>query len=785
VAASLSSDDRARVASGVAGARPPKVVFLFPGGGSQEVGMGRELYESEPVYRESLDRAAALFEAALSVDIRQLVFASVAEREAAERALLRPSLNLAAVFSTEYALARLLIALGVTPAAVTGHSLGEYAAACIAGILSLEDCVALLVERARIYEEMPEDAGSLIVATSEAALLPRLGDDLSLAAVNAEDSCVVSGRGEALERLFAELTREGISAKRLAIAGAAHSALVEPSLGRMTARAASMRLASPRIPMVSNVTGDWLDEDEARDPSYWARHLRSTVRFADGIGKLLADPDHVFVEVGPGRTLSTLTWRHVGPGSKRLCVTSLASRGSDRTDLEAFLFALGELWCAGVAIDGEAYWREERRRRVPLPTYPFERKLHVAGASQVQPALFLAVPTSHDAPSEDDGPLSRSSRAMRALPADPIERALAEIFGEVLGVGGVRAEDNFFDLGGNSLIAFRLRTKIEDRLRVSLPVHALVESPTLGGLASRVRRMAPAPIAAAQSGADVGLPEGARTSDDEAGPRPGPLAVTLAKGDPGARPLFLIQPIGGTVYTYLPLARTFGGTRTVIGIRASGMEPGEPILGTVEAMASRYLEEVQAIQPEGPYLIGGHSAGGQIAFEMVRQLLERGEQVALLAMLDVPSPVSMKRAPVESVDDVLGVIARSRASTAEGYQNFTAALQERSPFSAIVLAIWKAIAAYEPRAIQVDTLYLRARQSRDPEEPGERYWMDLVEGAFSRIDVDADHFAMMEAPHADAVGRILRRALSTLDEPPISGETGPVHGQGPALATVG
>ncbi|WAS99550.1 amino acid adenylation domain-containing protein [Nannocystis poenicansa] len=385
-AARLAARDPLHGATGIATSEPPPVVFMFPGGGTQELDMGRELYLREPVYRASLDRCAELFAAAMAIDLRALLFPEADARARATEQVLRPRENFATIFSTEYALAELLLSWGIRPAAVTGHSLGEYAAACVAGVLTLADAVALLVARGELYEALPEDVLTLIVRLPEDALARRLDDEVSLAAVNGPDNCVVSGPGPALRRLEAELLREGCDVKRLAIATAAHSSLVEPFAARLTERAATLTRKPPRVPMISNLTGRFVTEADATDPSYWARHLRGTVRFAAGLATLLDDPRHVFLEVGPGSALTKLVTRHPKGGPDRIAVSALASPVGERRDAEALLRAVGRLWCAGVDVDWDNL-SGERRRRVPLPTYPFERTRHVYAGARAEAPL--------------------------------------------------------------------------------------------------------------------------------------------------------------------------------------------------------------------------------------------------------------------------------------------------------------------------------------------------------------------------------------------------------------
>jgi thioesterase domain-containing protein/malonyl CoA-acyl carrier protein transacylase len=772
----LLDHDPARVVSGRAEARAREVVFMFPGGGTQHADMGLELYLSEKIYQESLDRCAALFQDELSVDIRTLLFPKREAQGRSAEKLLRPSINLAVIFSTEVALANTLMAWGIRPAAVTGHSLGEYAAAYFAGVISLEDAVALIALRGRLYEELPSGAATLIVRLSEEEITARLGEDLSLAAVNSSDSCVISGVGRAIERLEADLRRDGCDVRRLPIAVAAHSSLINPIADRLTQRAAAMTLLSPRIPVISNVTGRWMSDADARDPSYWARHLRRPVRFGDGLSTLLANGDCALVEVGPGRTLSSLSRKHPGAGPARVISTTMAVSGSDRTEIETLLCAVAELWCAGVPVDWAAFSRGERRRRVPLPTYCFERAPHVVEApAAARTSRAAASATPRSASSLPPPPLlkvpaiphitmgTRSDRPAMAADeaetrADPVASTLASIWRKVLGVRAVRARDNFFDVGGNSLIAVQLRAHVQDLLNVNLPVHALVEHRTFGALTDRIRK---------ELGAARPTQPPAQAQDGSAtrAVRPGQLLVKLHEGAPGRSPLFLIQPIGGTVYTYYTLARSLPRSLPVYGIRASGMDPGEEVLADIAIMAERYLEEVRLIQPRGPYLLGGHSAGGVIAYEMAQQLLNRGQEVPLLLMIDSPSPSSAWRTSIKTAEDILQNMRELYDVSSHGYRSFVEALSKDGPFRTLVLHTWNALGAYTPRPTRAGVVYIRAEEQPDAEQADAlRHWMDLARGPFSCHKVAGNHFTVMEAPGADLVARMVSQHTALYGE---------------------
>ncbi len=355
--------------------RDAEVAFLFPGQGAQHAGMARDLHAGEPAFRQAVGRCAEILRPVLDIDLREAVFAGEDDQQASEERLRSTGLAQPALFTVEYALARLWISWGIRPAVMAGHSVGEYVAACLAGVLSLEDAALLVAERGRLMESLPRGA-MLAVPLGEDDLAARLRGraGVSLAAVNAPASCVASGPESEIERLEAELGAAGIVSRRLRTSHAFHSPMMEPILEVFERRVRAARLAPPSIPFVSNVTGTWITPEQATDPAYWAGHLRRTVRFADGIATIAADPSRILLEVGPGLTLCSLARQQAGP--ETVIVSSLRRPKDGGEDATAMLEALARLWCSGADVDWEAFHDGFGRRRVSLPTYPFERRRH-------------------------------------------------------------------------------------------------------------------------------------------------------------------------------------------------------------------------------------------------------------------------------------------------------------------------------------------------------------------------------------------------------------------------
>lgn len=370
-----ASRDPGRVFAQLAPEQAQKLVYMFPGGGAQYADMGRELYEKEPVYRAELDRCLEILKPRTG-DLRPLLFPAAGEREAASKQLERPSLSLPTLFATEWALAKLWMSWGAPPVSMIGHSMGEYTAACLAGVFSLEDALALVTVRGQLFEKV-EPSGMLSVPLSAAELEPLLGSELSIAAINGSSLTVASGPNAAIEELAKRLEAREVDAQRVHIAIAAHSKMLDPILPEFGRFTRTIRYAEPKLPFASNVTGKLITAREATDPDYWVRHLRGTVRFLDGLDTIFAEPNRALLEVGPGRTLSTFgRARATELGKQTTSLSSLRHVKEEIGDLEYLSTVYAKLWLGGVELDFAAYREGQERRRVPLPTYPFEHQRH-------------------------------------------------------------------------------------------------------------------------------------------------------------------------------------------------------------------------------------------------------------------------------------------------------------------------------------------------------------------------------------------------------------------------
>ena len=368
----LESKEPGRVLTVFEEAEGRSVVLMFPGGGAQYVNMGLGLYQSEKVFRREVDRCSEILKEEMGYDIRECLYPGSCEEEA-RRLMRRTRVGLPALFAVEYAMAKQLESWGIKCEAMIGHSLGEYVAACLAGVFRLEDALKIVRVRGELFEELPR-GGMVSVEAGEEEVRTMIWEELSVAAVNGPEQVVVSGEEGAIEKLCERMRRGGIEHRRVQIEVAAHSHLVDGILDRYEECVKSVKLVEPVKRYISNVSGKWVKGEEAKDAGYWRRQLRECVRFSDGVKELRETGAGVMLEVGPGQTMRSLVKAQTGYGVGEWVVGTMRHPQEEKDDREYVTEAIGKLWMAGVDVDWEKYYEGEKRRRVGLPTYPFERQ---------------------------------------------------------------------------------------------------------------------------------------------------------------------------------------------------------------------------------------------------------------------------------------------------------------------------------------------------------------------------------------------------------------------------
>ncbi|HKU73634.1 MAG TPA: MupA/Atu3671 family FMN-dependent luciferase-like monooxygenase [Pyrinomonadaceae bacterium] len=484
----LTSRDPKRVFTTADKTRFRPVMFMFPGQGSQHVNMAHDLYRDEPYFKQLVDECAEILARWLDLDLRGLLYPSEARSAEASEKLTQTQFTQPALFVIEYCLARLWMHWGIKPEAMIGHSLGEYVAACLAGVFTLEEALPLIAMRGRLVAEMPT-GHMLAVRLPETELLPLLNGQLSLAAVNSSSQCVVAGDEAAVATLQQLLNERSVACSRLNTSHAMHSPAMDPILASLTQHFERITLRPPSIRYLSNVTGTWIEPAEACSPGYWAKHIRQTVRFAQGVEHLLNEPDAVLLEVGPGRTLCTLA-QQMDRDRSHAMFTSLPPA---RTDQNASAFAtqtLGSLWMQGASVNWANFHSHEKCKRIPLPTYPFERERYWVPppASRAKDKVIEEVPLSLAEESEsftEQKPEAFMPEQSNPVPTksarrDAILSMLHSVAYKLIGIE-TTAKDihvSFFDLGVDSLLIIQFTQAIQEQCGVRIPFRLLFEDLT-------------------------------------------------------------------------------------------------------------------------------------------------------------------------------------------------------------------------------------------------------------------------------------------------------------------
>lgn len=467
----------------------PKLVVLFPGQGAQYAGMGSGLYEAIPEHRQAMDRCFAALQGYTDFDLRAKMF------DGDPAALLQTEVTQPATFCLEYALASTWMARGLNPSALIGHSVGEFVAATLAGVMSLEDAIRLVAKRGALMQALPA-GGMLSVRMSAVELEPTLPPGLQLASENGPKACVVAGPNEEIDAFAQQLSLRDVPVRRLQTSHAFHSAMMDPAVPAFEQAVRAVRLSAPLIPIVSTVTGHWLTPEQATDPLYWAQHLRQPVRFAPAVATALAAGAPLFVECGPRSTLSTLVRQHKLGKEAVLAVASLADEAS--AEHPSFIRAVGQLWVLGIDLP----WRgtgASAGQRIQLPTYPFERQRHWVGAiaspavtpvsqqaapfaapsnapSTAPPAAQSAVSASVNTFIHETTPMSTAAPPSDRRPA--LLQRLRNLFEDISGeeLGEVDPAANFVELGFDSLTLTQIALKLKNEFAVPVSFRQLMSS---------------------------------------------------------------------------------------------------------------------------------------------------------------------------------------------------------------------------------------------------------------------------------------------------------------------
>jgi acyl transferase domain-containing protein/thioesterase domain-containing protein len=624
---------------------PSPIAFMFPGQGAQYVNMGRKLYETEALFRATVDACAHVLEPEIGIDLRSVLYPRDPEHDAAKAALRQTAVTQPALFTIEYALAQLWMSWGAQPDTMIGHSIGEFVAACIGGTFTLDDALLLVARRARLMEDMPSGAMSAVRASAD-EVAAQLTPGVTIAAVNAPRHTVVSGDDEAVAVFEAKLDERRLAHRRLQTSHAYHSPMMEPVLERFAHVVAEIPRSAPTLRWVSSLTGLPVTDEEAIDPQYWARQLRDPVMFARGIGGLIGTR-LALLEVGPGQTLTSFTRQHDRRIATQLITTSLHPGQDWSADTHHLLAAAGQLWARDVDIDWRRLHGDVLRRHVPLPTYPFRRQRHWVDPipkdnsvpADVAPVSVVTYPLA--------APTDSSPHDVAGIGGDRSEALLSRLqtlFGDLSGVDPaiLLPDATFLEIGFDSLFLTQAASALQTQFATEITLRTLLDdAPTLNLLAERIL---PAPPAAttptplhsrrtyrpadrdacvAFLRAELELTEHQR-------------AIVPLETNGTQTPIFAVGGHNGDVFAYRALALHLGPDQPFFGLEPPGLAEGSAPLTRIEDIARYFAEQIRSFHPDGPVTIAGFCAGGTIAFELARELLRSGVWIPNLILFGAP-----------------------------------------------------------------------------------------------------------------------------------------------------
>ncbi len=669
----------------------PTIVFIFADHGSQYINMGRGLYQTEPCYRREIDLCSALLKDDLGVDLRHILYPSPEQLAIAEQQFNQSVIAQCALFMTEYALGKLWQEWGIRPQSMICHGLSEYVAACLAGVFTIEEALKLVMMRGRLMQNT-ENSSASATSFSEASTRRQMN--------------------EALMTEFNSFFKQ-------------------------------IKLMPPKIPLISNLTGSWIPSEEITSPDHWVQQLENSMTISTDILEVMKEPNRFFIIVGPDRIPGCIADQHLSSDSKSFVVSSLPSMDQLQEDSQVMLNTLGQLWLAGAKIDWDGFNKFEQRFRVPLPTYPFEKK-----------RFWIDPPLETLAPSQSNTPIREM---MKISSIKEIEASLLIIWKDLLGSESIGINDDFFKLGGDSLLAIQTTCRIQENFNLPLQFQILIECPTI----TRLARVISEKLATHKS----------RDKEIE-------LSSVLVRLKEGRRnkPLFLIHPIGGHVFCYKPLTECMEYEGPIYGIQAPQFASKEiPPLNSLEEIASYYLRAIRTIQPDGPYYFLGASFGGLVAYEMARQLKDSGQRVNLLALLDIIRPDATPY-QINNDVDMLGLLVElfegkslsindleelsqedqaKRLMKSMGVEMLS--FSEQLKIFEQVKIHWRALMNYCPKPYQGKITFFQAadRFTRTKNISLGSTWQNLATEGVDLHEIPGSHLSMIMQPHVAKLAHLL------------------------------
>lgn len=744
-----------------------KIAFLFSGQGSQYYGMGKHLYRDEDLFRHIVNDCRRIIGDKLIYIFEDL---DDKDYEVYSNKIHQTNIAQPTLFVFEYALARLLMSWGVKPDIMMGHSIGEYVAACLAGVFTLEQALKLVTKRGQLIYDL-EEGKMLSVMLSANKVRRYLNKTISLAAINGPSHCVLSGSCNAIYALQDKLKQDDVQHRILNTSHAFHSHMMDPILDRFKEYVKHAHPKTPHTQFVSCQTGKNITDEEASSPEYWANHLRKEVKFHDGLDFILKDryshnQQWTVLEVGPGNILSTHTKRHPALQKSDLVTATTPYPYGRISDADYLAKKIGELWQNGISIDWNMFHENRGRTRISLPTYPFTKASYwiperVSIYAEPNPDFELF---GNESRTEAEHVETGTQQDIIA-PRNSIEHRIMASWKAILGIDQISVFDNYFDLGGDSLLAVNLIDKLMTEFGIHISTSMLIQHPSITELADVIESC---------------LQNDTKIPDAQADNVISSPLIIIQRGESNRKPLFMVHPIGGEVFCYRDLAQQLGKDQPVYAFQSPSLLGNSEPFSSIPEMAKAYILEMKRIGAEPPYLLGGSSFGGLVAYEMAQQLLDIGNKVSLLVMIDSPVPGDMPTHITDSAAILQSLLKDQLELSLEKLRKLNDqaqidyVLEEAKaankthvlpphlgvPLFRTWIGHQNATYQYEPKTYKGDVIFFRHTEPTEhfPTQPHSA-WMKLIKGNFEIHQVPGNHVSMNYPPCVQVLATKLKLAF--------------------------